>query len=247
MSLKPNTYKLFTFLYSPDTEFFATSQQIQKILPELSESGRRSLLSYLTKQNLISSEKRGTQAWFRLTHDGERQLEEVFPAFQTAMRQWNGDLVLVVFLDPPKGDGEFRYLRNFLVSHWSTAVSRGIYIWPQAMFEQYQRQLEPIYRSSLLVIKNGDWIMGDQRSFLQRHFAINDLVISYSGISKEIVQLLKLKKTVSSFSDQQKLTLYSVFHRLYSLIQKDSGLHFYYFPQVVDPLKLLTQLHFLFN
>lgn len=247
MSLKPNTYKLFTFLYSPDTEFFANNLQLKNILPDLSDPGRRSLLSYLINQGLVSSERRGTQAWFRLTHDGERQLEEIFPCFQTSMRQWSGDLVLLVFLEPPKGDQEFRYLRNFLVNHWSTAISRGIYLWPQAMFDQYQRQLEPMYRKSWLVIKNGEWLVGDRRSFLQQHFAIDDLVTSYSGISKEIVQLLKLKKTVSSFSDQQKMTLYSVFHRLYSLIQKDSGLHFYYFPQVADPLKLLNQLHFLFQ
>ncbi len=247
MSLKPNTYKLLAFLYSPDNEFFATSQQINQILPELSASGRRSLLSYLVTQKIISSERRGMETWFRSTRDGERLLEEAFPCFQSAMRRWDGTLVLVVFLDPPKGDGEFRYLRNFLVTHWAIAISRGIYAWPMSLFEQYQRQLESIYRSSVLVITNGNWLIGDQRSFLQHRFAINELVISYSGISKEINQLLKLKKSISSFSDQQKLNLYSVFHRLYSLIQKDSGLHYHYFPQVVDPVKLLTQLHFLMS
>ena len=93
----------------------------------------------------------------------------------------------------------------------------------------------------------GEWQFGDERSFILEKLALNDLQTLYSGVSSEIDGLLRSLRFDSHLNYSQKLHIFSVFDRLYSLIQKDNGVFHHYFPKQFTASELLARFQLLFQ
>lgn len=243
MSLKPTTQKLLAFLFDSESNFYGNYHHLRYLLPHLTDAGRRSLVSYAFSQAWIEKERVGVETRFRLTSHGQQALSQKIAFLTKEMIDWQGEWSLVVFLSPPKHDRQFRYLRLLLTDLGVAALTRGVYLLPGQGNSRLKSELYASYRQSVCVFNLSEWNFGDERSLISEKYQLVELLESYSGVSKQIDQLLKTKKAFSSLNDQSKKEIFSVFNRLYSLIQKDIGICEYYFPQVASPTELLAKLH----
>jgi len=229
-------------MYVKNQWFPQDYQVIGNLVPDLSSAGRRSLISHLSKQQLIATRKVAHQTMMRLTSFGEAELEAVFPALMSREQTTNQSWSFIVFLTPPKTDHSFRYLRSFVIEKGAISVSRGCYLIPVALENQIKRTLELMYRDSVLMFRINEWVFGDQESFLVKKYHVDELINIYSGISNELAQLLDSKVGTSSLTAQQKMSVYSLYDRFYSVLTKDIGLTYDVFPQVDSPKDILSQL-----
>ena len=241
MSLKPNTSRLLLFL-TITTWVEMDLMMLEMLLPDLTKSGVRSLLVYCQKMSWIKIENLQGKKRVYLTNYGKKELELQFPVFSSKVDQWRGEWELVMFLTPPKTDPQFRFLRNYLLARQGCVVSRGNYLMPSYMVGQLIEDVYQSYRKSVMIFSIKEWVFGDEKTFISDNYHLLDLIDSYSGVSNEIDELLEKKKEGSFANDQQKKVFLSVFSRLASIIQKDSGLLRYYFPDVKGGLCLLSSL-----
>jgi len=244
MSLKPNTSRLLLFL-TIDTWMEMNSQTLEMLLPDLTKSGIRSLLTYCQNMSWIKIDVLDGKKRVYLTNYGKKELELQFPVFSLKVDQWQGEWELVMFLTPPKTDPQFRFLRNYLLARQGCAISRGNYLIPSYMAGQLVEDVYQSYRKSVMIFSIKKWVFGDEKTYLSDHYHLSDLADSYSGASNEINELLNKKNEGSFANDQQKKSFFSVFNRLVSTIQKDSGMLHYYFPEVKGGLNLLSSLKLL--
>ena len=232
--MKNTTKKILLWLYpsSVDEERIVDVEELRLILPELKNSGFRSLLNLLKKQQLVLGEETSGQTRYRLTSYGMSSLEAHFPSFSQSMSHWSGQWSMIVFLNAPKSDKQFRYLRKFLVDKHCGQLSRGVYLYPGALTTEINDLLMKLYIGSVLVTGVEGWVFGDERSIIVDTFQLKDLKSGYSGIGKEIYQLLKKKNTKKSFEGRDKDEISLVFDRLVSFLDFDLGLLQYYYPEV---------------
>lgn len=245
---KQSTQKLLLLLFSQTTQtnVLLGYSSLADLLPDISEAGRRSLVAHLHRQGLIRKERVNGKTLLGSTQHGDRLITAQFPALSSQTHHWLGEWSLVTFLKPPKSDPQFRYLRSLLVNQNAVPLNRGVYLMPSFGVTPLISDLEVSYRQSVMVTAIGEWQFGDERSFILENFALTDLHQLYSGVSSEIEGLLRSLRFDSHLSDQQKVHIFSVFHRLYSLIQKDNGLIVHYFPQSATAISLLSQFQQLF-
>ncbi len=244
LMLKENSLKLLLALYQPDNSKEVLGmdyERMELILPELTPAGRRSLISHLHKNDLVYKQRTDRTLIYQTQH-GKRLLEAQFPVFNSQMRDWSGEWCLVQFLTPPSSDKSFRYLRSLLVEGNAAAISRGSYLVTSVMADALIGELEASYRSAVVVVKLESFLFGDERAIMDQFFNLSDSQQLYSGISREINELLASTSNLSNLSDPQKKRLCSVFDRFYSLIQKDIGITQYYFPRVEGAEDILRRL-----
>lgn len=244
MSLKATTSKLLTYLYT-DSWQRADKSVLDLLLPDLSDAGKRSLISYCQKNSLIKSETIDGQRMLLLTEHGKRELELCFPVFSRKADSWSGEWLVVVFLTPPKMDPQFRYLRNFLLERHAATLVRGNYLIPSYLASDIVEEIHYSYRKEVLIFSIKKWVFGDEKSFVLDQYLLLDLHQSYSGVSNEIAGLLKKNISFSNASHQEKVEIFSVFDRLHWLLSKDIGLISYYFPELTRGIALLKQLQIL--
>ena len=243
--MKLNTQKLLTWLYSPENEQrrLATYEELELLLPNMTSGGRRSLVHYLTQKLLVRTERIGDQTYINPTSHGIDALVAQFPALNGVYQQWQGQWSILIFRSGPKGDPHFRYLRQLLLDNHAFNLSRGVYLYPGELPSQIVNVCKKMYVGSVVVVSTQQWLFGDERSIINQHYLLSDLVEVYSGISKEINQLLELKNNKKRLTKKARLQVYSVFDRLFNVLGTDPGFLHYYYPNVSTALVLLSQLH----
>jgi len=243
--MKQNTQKLLTWLYSSAEKrsYVINYRQLKLILPDMTAGGRRSLVHYLTKKLLIRTERINDQIHISLTSHGIDALVAQFPVFNEAWQQWQGEWSVLIFRSGPKGDLHFRYLRQLLLDNHAFSLSRGVYLYPGMLPNQVVSVLKEMYVGAVVVVVTNQWSFGDERNIVNRHDLLLDLVEVYSGISKEINQLLVLKNNQKRLTKKARLQVYSVFDRLFNVLGQDPGFLQYYYPNLLTVAALLNQLH----
>ncbi|MFA6814548.1 MAG: hypothetical protein GX943_00430 [Candidatus Pacebacteria bacterium] len=248
--MKDNTRKILLFLYptaesdqsKPDDQILLNFVQLRFLLPDLSSSGFKSLLFYLEKKQYLLKHLINEEQQYSLTNYGRGQLEEQFPALSIARRNWHGDWTMIVFLQAIRTDQNFRYLRSFLLKNGCFALNRGIFLYPGQLNDLVLAELNGRYRQGVMVYKLGDCIVGDEQIVIGQKIALNDSLRVYSGISKELDELIEIIGSTKKLRDQSKLDFYSIYDRFATFLAEDSGLIHHYYPQVDGPLMLLSKL-----
>ena len=243
--MKLNTQRLLAWLYSPKKEQrrLTTYTELELLLPDMTGGGRRSLVHYLTQKLLIRTERIGDQTQISLTPHGIDALVAQFPAFNEIYQQWQGEWSVLIFRIGPKGDPHFRYLRQLLLDNHAFSLSRGVYLYPGELPEQVINVCKKMYVGSVTIVATHQWSFGDERQIINQQYLLSDLVEVYSGISKEINQLLELKNNQKRLTKKSRLQIYSVFNRLFNILNQDPGFLHYYYPHVSTAPTLLEQLH----
>jgi len=247
--MKQTSKKLLLWLY-PIAELQhrrrVDYQQIQLILPKLTEDGRQSLIRLLESKELLFTDRLSTQLSLSISTYGKSLLEAQFPVLtqpaDTTTKQWG----LILFMQAPNTDKNFRYLRNFLLADHCLALTRGTYLCVGKPSDSLLSLLEKSYRGAVLIVQFDNLLFGDELKIIGLKFGIESLVKSYSDIGKDIDSLLTKKINYKSLSDQQKRSIYSVYDRLFTNLELDHNLINRYFPQEKSGIFLLNQLKSLF-
>ena len=241
--MKDNSKKILLFLYSTtNEERWVSNSEIKKILTDLTEAGFKSLLFLLEKNQFIKVDKSTNEFHYSLSSYGKSFLEDKFPALLVKSNEEQGAWKIIIFLDSPKTDKNFRYLRSFLTKNKAVALTRGVFLYPGKLTESIKKELESSYRNAVVVMKLSQWLIGDEFTIMGQKAGLNDLFELYSGISKELESLIVILTEKNNASDQQKKQLFSVFNRFVDVVSVDSSLLNYYFPQVEGALELLHKL-----
>ncbi len=216
--------------------------QIEILLSDLTEAGRQSLLRLLENKDLLFTDKLRGQLNASISSYGQSQLEAQFPVLKQATNPWQGTWSMIVFLESPPADDSFRYLRSLLLKEHCFALKRGVYLHPGQLSVHVMELLQTTYRNAVIIVQFDNWEFGDDRKIIGQKTNLMGLVDIYSGISTELNNMLNKKLSCKTLTSQQKKAIYSVYHRLVSNLETDSGIVNYYFPQVEDGLQLLNKL-----
>lgn len=241
--MKENAQRILSWLYAANTSTrWVPVIELSLISPGLSEGGLRSVVQYLSERKRVVTEQVGNDLSVSLTGHGMKALTDQIPVFSSSRQQWQGTWQGVFFLQAPKGDKHFRYLRRLLLAEHALPVTRGIFLYPGELPERVVFELGNSYEGAVLTAEIKEWTFGDEREVISQNAQLGDLASSYSSISKEIDSLLALEIPLKSFNDQAKLRFSSVFDRLFWALKNDYGIFHYYFPQVEGGLELLARL-----
>jgi len=248
--MKENTRKILLFLYpttdtdqnKPDEQILLEISQLRFLLPDLSLAGFKSLLFYLEKNQYLLKHLINEDHYYSLTSYGREQLEQQFPALSIARRNWHGDWTMIVFLQAIRTDQNFRYLRQFLLKNGCFAINRGIFLYPGQLSDVVLAELNGRYRQGVMAYKLGDCIVGDEQIVIGQKIALSDALKVYSGISKELDELIDIIGSTKILRDRYKMDFYSIYNRFVAFLTEDSGLVHHYYPQVEGPLMLLSKI-----
>lgn len=229
--MKKSTKKLLLLLYSPDLyspQYFAV-KQLSWVLPDLSDSGRRSLLYWLEQKGLIHSLRRSGGLQVSLTELGKQQLELELPALQSPSdikAEWH----LMLFKTAPTSDPNFHFLRALALKNGALPVGRGIYAFfskvPAIVLETCRTK----YATAVAIGGVSNWEVGNLRDVAVAHYRLLDLSHLYSGVSKEISELLIRKYAEKELNDRSNIINFSLYSRFFANVCEDSGLVQYFFP-----------------
>ena len=240
--MKENSKKILLFLYPCTKEpVWLDCSQLQELLPHLSPAGLQSSLFLLDKKDFLRIDKTQSQWKYALSSYGQSQLEELFPAFSTHHEQWRGDWSLLVFLQAPQTDANFRYLRSYLTQNKAVALTRAVYLYPGALSDKIKAELQNSYKNAVLVLKVTDWLFGDDFKVIGLKAGLHDLFELYSSISKELDRLISMKTNEKSFMKQEKISFFSALNRFLGVLETDTSLLSYYFPEVESPKNILAK------
>jgi DNA-binding transcriptional regulator PaaX len=238
-----SSLKVLTWLYGASLveERVVTSLELEIILPEMSPSGRRSLITQMKQKKLISLEKINNIKVFFLTSYGQKQLFSQFPALSPELDTWKGEWSIMVFLQSPNIDPQFRYLRQLLVDHHAGQLSRGVYLYPGKFPQEITHHIS-FYTGAVAIFDIKLWQEGDERSLISALFSLNDTIQALSGVGKEIDRLLMVDNGKKELMIQNASDFNDVFERLLSILEFDLGIHSWYFPQVKNSRDCLRKL-----
>ncbi len=242
MSLKQNSYRVLLWLlptYQNPSPF--TPTMVEHCVPQLSESGRVSLLYLLRRKQLISLVVVQSTWLVSLTALGHEALQAKFPALSRRSGQ-RQPRYLVTFLKPPSNDPSFRYLRTLLLEQRAVPIARGSYLLLRTPDQSLLTLTRQLYAGSVLITEVGQWIQGDELQIIGQDNSLADLLSAYSSISSQITQLLEKKHSENGLNVADKAELSSIFDRLFTILLEDDGLVGDYFPQVENASQLLKSL-----
>jgi len=241
--MKENSKKILLFLYptANDAVWFSF-KELQGLVPNLSVAGLQSILFLLDKKDLLRIDKTQTEWQYGLSSYGKSYLEELFPALYESNDKWQGDWSLLIFLEAPKTDKNFRYLRSYLTQNKAIALTRAVYLYPGLISDKIKTDLQNSYKNAVLVLKVSEWLFGDDFKVIGQKAQLNDLFELYSSISKEIDRLISIRSNEKEFTEQAKTTFFSALSRFLSILYTDSALLRLYFPQVESAKQLLHKL-----
>jgi len=219
-----------------DSRPYLNFEDVSLFLPELSASGRRSLLSLLIKQNLL---ERGPS--LQGGHGGETllatqhafdALEQQFPVFAFLRQPWQGRWTVIAFLESPQADPQFRHLRTKLLAFKAGQVKPGLYLYPGDLPTELMILLKQLYVGSVVVWDMSSWRFGDERRIVSSAFHFSDRIQALSGVSSEIDQLLGVRDPEKGLTQLKKKQLFMVFDRFQSILEEDVGILPFYYPQL---------------
>lgn len=216
-------------------------EDLDWLVPSLTLSGRRSLLTQLKQKKYITIDSVDQTKELFLTTHGAAALTAHFPALSASLDNWQGEWAILVFQQSPKSDPQFRYLRQLLLEARAGQLSRGVYLYPKALPDQIEHQLS-FYIGSVVVLSVAGWQLGDERSVIVPLFQLSDVISGLSGISREVDSLLSSRIDKKRTIIQQREVFHAVYDRLLSVLQFDLGLHKRYFSQVITVKELVLKL-----
>ena len=240
--MKLNSKKLLLYLYPlAGEQRRASFDQIKLFLPDLTEAGRQSLIRLLaTKEFIFTDDLTGKQR-LTISSYGQTQLELDFPVLKMNRSTWQGQWSMLLFLQAPATDKNFRYLRTLVLSHRCLALKRGVYLYPGELPSAIQQTLQKTYRSAVVVVQFDKWKFGDEQIIIGQKASFKDIVSIYSGIGEELERLLTKLPNYKSLSRGQKQQINSIFDRLVIAMADDIGLLPNYFPHAPDGVALLNR------
>ena len=229
--MKKNSQKILLALYPTENVFPQLSlEKVKWLISDLTEDGQRSMIYMLEQKQLITSARLADETLLSITAHGKDTLEALFPALSTKTSEWNGKWLCIVFQTAPKTDPQFRYLRTFILSQKGIPFSRGMYLVPSVLSDSILKQCQDIYRDSVTVLSVDQWVLGSERPIVIEQYGLLDLLNAYSGISREINQLLGKFEHKKELTDWQKISLHNTYTRLIDTLAEDPGLVEFYFP-----------------
>lgn len=241
--MKENAQRILSWLYPQvNTSRWVKTAELPLIVPAVTSGGLQSILLYLQSRKRVVVERVGGSQAVSITTHGMKALEEVIPAFLPVRREWKGEWQLLLFLEAPAQDKNFRFLRRVLLAAAALPLARGMFLYPGDFPDKVTFELSNSYEGSVLLVKLKDWTFGDEKAIIGSIFPLGDLTDDYSSISKEIDTLLAIGTPMISFTDPQKVLFSSVFDRLFLALQTDMGIQRAYFPQVETGVSLLFTL-----
>ena len=92
------------------------------------------------------------------------------PAFSPQRREWQGDWQGIFFLQAPKQDKNFRFLRRLLIGAFAVPISRGIFFYPGNLPEKITFELNSSYVGAVTVVQFKKWSFGDERQLRDLFF-----------------------------------------------------------------------------
>lgn len=241
--MKKNTKRILVWLYSSEKKVRWVSQkELNWLIPDLTEAGLRSSLYFLEKKEYVRLSKAFGEVHVSLTSHGEQALGDEFPVFSLRMDMWKGDWSVLIFLSAPKGDKNFRYLRQRILRDGFLPLSRGVFVFPGDLGSSVRSLLNQLYRGSVAVLRSDKWQFGDEIKIIGQESSLHDLKHIYSSISKQIHQVIEKKEGKKSGKEQIKTEICSIYSRLFDCLEIDTGILEHYFPQVLGLKSLLSEL-----
>jgi DNA-binding transcriptional regulator PaaX len=245
--MKENNKKILLFLYPSRNEpVWLSLNELHNLLPQLSQKGLQSALFLLDKKEYLRIDKNQVQTHYSLSSYGKSYLEDIFPALcehDEIQSHWS----IVIFLQAPQTDKNFRYLRSYLSQNKAIALTRAVYLYPGSISDQIKTELQHSYRNAVLVLKISQWLFGDDFKVIGQKAQLNDLSELYSSISKELDRLINIRLNKKSFTQQEKMSFFSVLSRFLSILHIDPALLKLYFPQVESARELLFKFQTCFK
>lgn len=246
--MKNNSKKILLWLYPIKTQNTVNTEprlvnveQLKIILPDLKETSLRSLINLLISKQYINQLLVDGNKKVSITAIGMKALEEQIPALNSTKLS-NIYWWVINFLEPPKTDLAFRYLRRFLLNKKAIALNRGVYLFAQDLDSQTQNLLNRLYQGSVLVFKTDTFYYTDMVQVIGSKINLSDTISLLSGISKEISQLLMKIDQQKRLTNHQKKQLNSLFCRLFLLLEDSHNLVKKIYPQVKDAQDYLLML-----
>ncbi len=212
------------------------------LLPELTLAGIRSLVYYLNSQGLIEVIELDGISWLSITQLGKKQLRVDFKALDPFWDMWEGEWEKVVFLASSKGDKQFRYLRNLLVTEGALPLSRGVYLWPKGLLAKVESTIISLYQHSVLVVDFKKTTVGDLRPIVNKYYELNSLYNQYSSISREMNSLLQQVEVKKSLIRKDREKFLNLIEKIRFNLELDLGLTKYYFPDLTRVEEIIKQL-----
>lgn len=249
--MKNNTQKILLALYpGRSTELLSkrvSYEALQLVVPELSDGGFRSLLFVLKKQGIVTTQKILGKSSVGITQYGSLLLEREFPALSSKWVDWDGKWECMVFLEPPSFDKHFRYLRTLILSEGAVAFSRGVYMAPGGFPESIIKECQLSYHKAVILFSVGSWKIATESTFIIEKYGLLDIVEAYSGISRDVSRLLKQQIYKKELINQSKKDMNLVYDRVLAVLKEDPGFCSFYFQEVPNIQKLLSDLYILLS
>lgn len=242
--LKPNSKKLLMWLYPAGgiARRRVAYSQIEVLLSDLTEAGRHSLIRVLHDKQLLFSDDLEGQLHLTISSHGQAELEANFPALKMKQDDWKGDWSMILFLQSPQSDKNFRYLRSLLLNNHCFALKRGVYLRAGELPDSILKTLRGTYTKAAAVVRFNQWEFGEERIIIGQQTNLQDTIDIYSGISIEVNKLLNNFVQFNSMNIQRKNAFNSIFDRLYAALEIDLGLIPKFFEDITDGVDLLHQL-----
>lgn len=244
MAIKKNAQKLLLALYAqPDQHQVTISvHKLRYLVPDMSEGGYRSLLLFLERRNFLFRERVFGSVAVGITEAGKEALIRLFPALDRSWNSWNGQWMVLVFLNAPKSDPNFRYLRQLLLSEKSLALSRGVYLAAGSFSNRILMETKQLYNQSVVILSADKWHWGLERPVIVKYYDLASRAEVYSGIGSELRRLLSISEVGKKLTDQQKSAISSIIERFAESLKEDPGFTSHYFPGVPGAIDLVSQI-----
>jgi DNA-binding transcriptional regulator PaaX len=244
--IKENTKKTLVWCYPTSQDWRWVNQtRIKLVVPQLTPAGVRSLLYGLERKQLILTRRQAGEIQYGLTTMGKTLIEAEIPALAASDSTQIDQSSVLIFLESPASDRNFRYLRQFLLNqHW-VSISRGVFLYPNRPSEVVLTTVQRLYAQSVVILRVSNWLWGDERLLIGQQSALNLADELYSGISREVKRLIEDLLDQKELDDQAKIKINSVFDRLYSALSQDFTLVSPVQPNQFSGRTLLAQLQLL--
>lgn len=243
--IKENTKRTLVWLFpAGEAERWLTKARISLVIPDLTEAGLRSLIYTLEKKQLILSQKSAGEISYGLTSIGKALIETEIAGLK-ASSQAATDWSVLVFLQAPASDRNFRYLRLSLLQHRWQTLARGVFIYPGQPSESIMLTIQRLYARAVLIMGVADWKWGDIRLVIGQATNSGQLNDIYSGISRELDGLISEVISENELNQQAKSQFLSVFNRLYTALKLDFTQVGVEKPMLLTGVGLLSRLQLL--
>lgn len=230
---------LFVFLKKKIENEASKKEQLYILVPELSSSGKRSLISYLKKNQYLLEYQINNTKFLSLSKKAYREISVEMPFILRT--EWQGEWMMMIFNKAPLFDKNFRNLHKQLIKIQARLLQRSVYLYPAPLPDLFLDNLRNDYQNNLFLftIQQVDESFNENFYFDQKE--IQDLLNIYSGISKELNDLLASIKLQNRGINSIKKVLVSCYERLTEYALKENGVIKYYFPTVQSSEELFKK------